>query len=34
MKDSERGNDVTIFRPITCLPFVWKTFTGVLSDEL
>ena len=34
MKDREKGNDVTNFRPITCLPLMWKIFTGILSDEL
>ena len=29
MKDREKRNDVTNFRPIT-----WKIFTGILSDEL
>ena len=34
MKDKEKGNDVTNYRPITCLPLMWKLFTGVLSNEL
>ena len=34
MKDREKGNDVTNFRPITCLPLMQKIFTGMLSDEL
>ena len=34
MEDREKGNDVTNFRPITCLLLMWKIFTGVLSDEL
>ena len=33
MKDREKGNDVTNFRPITCLSLMW-IFTGILSDEL
>ena len=34
MKDREKSNDVTNFRPITCLPLMWKIFTGIISDEL
>ena len=34
MKDREKGYDVTNFRPIICLPPMWKIFTGILSDEL
>ena len=34
MKDREKVNDVTNFRPITCLPLTWKIFTGIFSDEL
>ena len=34
IKDKEKGNDVTNYRPITCLPMMWKLLTGVLSDEL
>ena len=34
MRDREIGDDVTNLRPITCLPLMWKIFTGILSDEL
>ena len=34
MKDREKGNAVTNFRPKTCLPIMWKMFTGSLSDKL
>ena len=33
-KDKEKKGDVKNFRPITCLPLMWKLFTGVLSEEL
>ena len=29
-----RGNTVDNFRPITCLPLMWKLFTGIISDNL
>ena len=34
MKDKEKGNDVTNFRPLTCLPLMWNIFTEILGDEL
>ena len=34
MKDREKGNDVTNFKPITCLSLTWKIFTGIPIDEL
>ena len=34
MKNREKENDVTNFRPITCLLLMWKIFTGIFSDEL
>ena len=34
MKDKEKGRDVKNFRPITCLPLMWKLLTGVLSEEM
>ena len=34
MRDREIGDDVTNFRPITCLPLMWKIFTGILNVEL
>ena len=33
IKDKEQGAAVTNFRPITCLPLMWKVLTGVLSEE-
>ena len=34
MKDREKGNDVTNYKPITCLSLTWKIFTGIPIDEL
>ena len=34
MKDKLKGGEVSNYRPITCLPLMWKLFTGVMSDEI
>ena len=34
IKDKETGPVATNFRPITCLLFMWKLLTGVMSDEI
>ena len=34
LKDKEKGTIVTNFRPITCLPMMWKLLTGILAEEL
>ena len=34
VKEIEKGNIVSNFRPITCLPLLWKLLTAVLADEL
>ena len=34
MKDEKKGGEVSNYRPITCLPLMWKLFTGVMSDEI
>ncbi len=34
MKDKEKGRDVKNFRPITCLPLMWKLLTAVMSEEM
>ena len=34
MKDGEKGNDVTNFRPVTYLPLMWNIFIGIFLDEL
>ena len=33
-KDNEKGNVVNNYRPITCLPIMWKLFTGILAEEM
>ena len=33
-KYQEKGNAVGNFRPITCLPLMWKLLTGIMSEEL
>ena len=34
MKDSSKGNIPSNYRPITCLPLMWKLMTGVLAEEI
>ena len=34
VKDKEKRGDVSNFRPITCLPVMWKLFTGVYTGVL
>ena len=34
IKDKSKGNDVTNYRPITCLSLLWKLFTGILAEEM
>ena len=34
MKDKEKGNIVTNYRPITCLPVMWKLFTSIFSESI
>ena len=34
VKDKTKGNVITNFLPITCLPQMWKLVTGVLADEM
>ena len=29
-----KGNFVSNFRPITCLPLIWKLLTDILAEEL
>ena len=33
-KDSSKGNDVGNFRPISCLPLMWKLMTSIISDNI
>ena len=32
-KDAAKGNSVENFRPITCLPLMWKLLTGIVSED-
>ena len=34
MKDEKKGGEVSNYSPITCLPLMWKLFTGIMSDEI
>ena len=34
VKELEKGNAVANFRPITCLPLLWKLLTGIVAEEL
>ena len=31
-KDKSRGNVASNYRPITCLPLMWRLLTGVIAD--
>ena len=33
-KDPAKGNEVGNFRPISCLPLIWKLMTGIISDDM
>ena len=33
-KDRRKGNAVENYRPITCLPLMWKLMTGTIADEM
>ena len=32
--DEAKGNSVENFRPITCLPLMWKLLTGIISEDM
>ena len=34
LKDKSKGNEVTNYRPIICLPLMWKLITGIVADEI
>ena len=34
VKDVSKGTAVDNFRPITCLPLLWKLFSGVISEDI
>lgn len=33
-KDIAKGNSVENFRPITCLPLMWKLLTGIVAEDI
>ena len=33
-KDKSKGNVASNYRPITCLPLMWKLLTGVTADQI
>ena len=33
-KDKSKGNVASHYRPITCLPLMWKLLTGVIADQI
>ena len=33
-KDKLKGRDASNYRPITCLPLIWKLLTGLIADEV
>ena len=33
-KDKSNGNVASNYRPITCLPLMWKLLTGVIADQI
>ena len=34
LKDPAKGNVVDNYRPISCLPLMWKLLTGVVSESM
>ena len=34
MKDSKKGGVASNYRPIACLPIMWKLLTGIAGDEI
>ena len=34
LKDKCKGNEVSNYSPITCLPRMWKLLTGIVADEI
>ena len=34
MKDKNKGNVASNYRPITCLPLIWKLLTGIIADGM
>ena len=33
-KDKSKGNAVDNYRPVSCLPMIWKLLTSIISDQL
>ena len=33
-KDRNKGKAVDNYRPVSCLPLMWKVLTGVISEQL
>ena len=33
-KDKSKGNIASNYRPITCLPLMWKLLTGIIADQI
>ena len=33
-KDKSKGNVASNYRPMTCLPLMWKLLTGVIADQI
>ena len=33
-KDKSKGNVASNYRPITCLPLMWKLLTGVIANQI
>ena len=33
-KDKSKGNIASNYRPITCLPLMWKLLLGVIVDQI
>ena len=33
-KDKSKGNIASNYRPITCLPLMWKVLLGVIADQI
>ena len=34
VKDPTKGNSADNFRPITCLPLMWKLMTGIIEENI
>ena len=34
LKEEKNGNEISNFRPLTCLPIKRKVFTGILAEQV